>query len=86
MISNNFTFYQSAIGALRSGVGVLDGVPLQVAGRSASRSATRSGAPDFAGALILCVSIWLESSDTLKALQKIALSQPSQQFQTFNLK
>ena len=31
MISNNFTFYQSAIGALRSGVGVLDGVPLQVA-------------------------------------------------------
>ena len=46
MISNNFTFYQSAIGALRSGVGVLDGVPLQVAGRSASRSAATERCPE----------------------------------------
>ena len=46
MISNNFTFYQSAIGALRSGVGALAGAPLQVAGRSATRSAAPDCCPE----------------------------------------
>ena len=54
-------FFRSAVGALRSRLGALVGAPLRILGRSANRSAAPkieserpwSGAPDFAGALML---------------------------------
>ena len=56
-------FCRSAVGAQRSRAGALAGAALRILGRSATRSGAPeieperawSGAPDFAGALILCL-------------------------------
>ena len=58
-------FCRSAVGAQRSRAGALAGAALRILGRSATRSGAPeieperawSGAPDFAGALILCVIV-----------------------------
>ena len=76
---------RSAVGAQRSRAGALAGAALRILGRSATRSGAPeieperawSGAPDFAGALILCRLYLVGIFRYFEALQKIALSQPS---------
>ena len=61
-------FCRSAVGAQRYRAGALAGAALRIVGRSAPRSGAPeieleralSGAPDFAGALILCLHLgWI---------------------------